>query len=138
MKKILFVCRNNKFRSKLAEAYFNKINKNPEIKAESAGVFESKEIHPTTIKVTKSLGVDIGGKSRGMSNELVSEQDLVVIVADDVPESIFMPKYTKQLIKLEIKDGIADDEASTLKSAQNVIKSIGELNRKIEIGDIKL
>jgi len=36
--KILFVCKHNRFRSKVAEAFFNKLKKNKKIKAESAGL----------------------------------------------------------------------------------------------------
>ena len=35
--KILFICKYNAFRSKVAESYFNKMNKNKKIKAFSRG-----------------------------------------------------------------------------------------------------
>ena len=35
--KILFICKYNRFRSRVAAAYFKKINKNSKIKVESAG-----------------------------------------------------------------------------------------------------
>ena len=40
--KILFICRHNRFRSKIAEAYFNKINKNKNLIAKGAGIFPGK------------------------------------------------------------------------------------------------
>ena len=41
MKNILFVCKHNVFRSKIAEAYFKKVNQNREINAKSAGIIKA-------------------------------------------------------------------------------------------------
>ncbi len=56
MKKIniLFVCRYNRFRSRVAEAYFKKINKN--FKVKSAGLFKGRPLSPKTIKEAKKFG----------------------------------------------------------------------------------
>ena len=39
-KSILFVCKYNRFRSRVAEAYFKKINKNKNISVKSAGIIK--------------------------------------------------------------------------------------------------
>jgi len=40
MKKILFVCKYNRFRSKTAEAFFNLLKHNKKIKAKSTGLIK--------------------------------------------------------------------------------------------------
>ena len=47
--KILFICRHNRFRSKIAEGYFNKINKN--VKVKSAGIFIGNPLDKTQTKI---------------------------------------------------------------------------------------
>ena len=57
--KILFVCRHNRFRSKVAEAIFNKLNKNKEIQIESAGLIldESRPyVEPVVVSLMKEKG----------------------------------------------------------------------------------
>jgi protein-tyrosine-phosphatase len=138
MKQILFVCRNNKFRSRVAECYFKKINKNKNIKAESAGLFEGSPNKKKTINILKKIGIKIKGKPRSMSNKLLREQDLIVIVADNVPKSIFIPKYVKKVIKYPIKDGKKGDETSSIEIAKKVMRKIDKLNKIIESGELKL
>ena len=86
---ILFICRHNRFRSKVAECIFNALNKNKEIHAESAG-FIKDEAHPyieeNVIKIMKSKGYDIKGKPRQMSNEMARNFGRIIVVADDVPD----------------------------------------------------
>ena len=64
---ILFVCRYNRFRSRIAEAYFNKINKNKNVKAKSAGLIKGSPLNPRTVKVAKKFGLDIRGKTQGFN-----------------------------------------------------------------------
>jgi len=54
--KIAFVCKYNRFRSQIAEAYFNKLNKNKSIKVYSAGVIKGWPIAKTTKRLLKNWG----------------------------------------------------------------------------------
>lgn len=68
--KILFVCRHNRFRSKVTDAIFNKLNKNPKIKAESRGIILD-ELRPyiekNVIKIIKEKGYKIKGKPKQLT-----------------------------------------------------------------------
>ena len=86
---ILFVCKYNRFRSRIADAYFKKINKNKNIKSKSAGLFRGNPLSPLTVSIAKEMGLDITGQVKGISSKMLQWQDITVIVADDVPESIF-------------------------------------------------
>ena len=60
--RILFVCKHNKFRSKVAETIFNKLNKNQGTEAESAG-FTLDELRPhvekNVVKIMKEKGYEV-------------------------------------------------------------------------------
>ena len=73
--KILFVCKHNMFRSKIAEACFNKLNKNKGFVASSAGLIQGYlPLDKTEVRVAKKLGIDVCGGPRGVSIELIKDQ----------------------------------------------------------------
>lgn len=105
---LLFVCKYNRFRSRIAEAYFKKINKNKRNKARSGGIIvggyplSSKEV-----LAAKSFGINIQGKPEPITTEKLIWQDVVIIVADNVPKAIFKfntKKYGKKVIVWKIPD----------------------------------
>jgi protein-tyrosine-phosphatase len=109
---ILFICKHNLFRSRIAESYFNKINKNPDLKARSAGVIKGnflnkhqKHVLKYQICVANEFRLKIKARPRGLSTKLLSKQDLIIITANDIPKSVFNnPSYVKKLIIWEIPD----------------------------------
>lgn len=84
--KILFVCKHNVFRSRIAEEYAKKRG----INANSAGLIKTK-LPPAKIQlnVAKEFGLNIKQNSKPISIELLREQDKVIVVANDIPMSIF-------------------------------------------------
>jgi len=131
MKKILFICKYNRFRSRVAEAYFNKINKNKSIKAESAGIVRGSALNKKQIAVAKKeLGIDISGKPRSLTTKLLKWQDIIVIVADDVPPALFKEnkKYGKKLIEWKIKD--------SLNSIKSIVTKVNKLVRTLNQNDV--
>jgi len=105
---ILFVCKYNVFRSKVAEAYFNRFNKNKNIKAKSAGIIMGGI--PVTKKedaFVKNSKLIIGNRPKSLSQKLLKLADIIIIVADDVPVSIF-DEYKKKTIVWNIEDTSSD------------------------------
>jgi protein-tyrosine-phosphatase len=127
--KILFICKNNKFRSKVAEAYFKKTNKNKNIKVDSAGLFEGGLGNKNANSIIKKLGINIKGKPRTISNKLLTKQDLVIIVADNVPKNIYDKKYCKNLIKWRIEDTEKISKNRIEKIVKKIIKKVDKLNK---------
>ena len=119
---ILFICRHNRFRSRVAEAYFNKINKNKKNKAKSAGLFIGKyPLSKLQVSIAKELGISINGKPKPISTDLLKQQDIVVIVANDVPVKIFRyPEMKYKILNWKIKDEYNGNK----KNIRNIIKSI--------------
>jgi protein-tyrosine-phosphatase len=131
---ILFVCRFNRFRSKVAEAYFNKINKNKKIKAKSAGFFMHPNLNKNQVKIAKEFGIDLKGAPKNMTISLLKWQDLTVIAADNIPISLFdfNKKYGKKTIKWNIKDVKSGDDIQDNKRAiRDIIKKVDELNKRL-------
>ena len=127
-KKILFVCKYNRFRSRTAEAYFNKINKNKNYRAESAGVIKGfLPLDKTQVRVGKEYGFSILGKPRTMDMEMLRKFNKIIIVANDVPKEIFSYWWYKdKVIKWEIPDGV------TGKSVEQNKKSIKMIMKKVD------
>jgi protein-tyrosine-phosphatase len=87
---ILFVCKYNKFRSQVAEAFFNKYNKNKSFNVKSAGLFQgSYPLDKDQVGVAKEFGILINKKPEKLNQKLINWADIIVDVADDVPPSMF-------------------------------------------------
>ena len=121
---ILFVCKYNRFRSKVAEAYFNKINKNRNITAKSLGIIKGNPISKDAKIAAKKYGLNIGGEPKTLSSKLLSKTNRIIIVADDVPKEIFKYKdrYLQKILVWKIKDDI--------KSISKIISKVNEFNRR--------
>ena len=134
--RILFICKYNRFRSRIAEAYFKKINKIKKIIVDSAGAMQGKPVDKDEIKAAKKFGLNINGKPKGISSKLLSLQDLCVIVADNVPKSLIKDKiYNKgKTIIFKIKDARDSSEKEKIRVIKSIIKKIDKLNLKLERG----
>ncbi len=132
-KRILFVCRYNRFRSRIAEAYFKKINKNKNIEVKSAGLIQGSPLNPKTNAIIKELGLNISGKPQGLSSKLMAWQNITVNVADDVPKQVFDRniKYRKKVINWKIKDVTSVNKKQIIKVANLVIKKTDSFAKSI-------
>jgi len=126
---ILFVCKFNRFRSRVAAAYFNKINKNKKIKARSAGLIRGSPLDKLQIQTAKSLGINIKGKPLGISTKLLKWQDAIILVSDDVPPALFADnkKYGKKLIVWKIPDTQINNKKVVLKIIKSITNKIDKL-----------
>ena len=129
---ILFVCKHNRFRSKVAGAYFNKVNKNKKIKAKSAGIFRGTyPLDKTQTAIAKKLGIKLTGRPETISIDLLKWQDLVIIVANDVPKSLFNYKhFNNKIILWEIADEYEGNKQNTKKIIKTIMKKIDRLTKR--------
>ncbi len=126
---ILFICKYNRFRSKIAEALFNKFNKNSKNKAKSAGMIKGSQLDKNQVKVAKKRGIELKGGPVGLSTKLLKWQDVVIIVADDVPMEIFKDniRYGKKLIIWKIQDAQDDNDEETERIISLIEEKIKDL-----------
>lgn len=131
---ILFVCKYNRFRSRVAEAYFKKLNKNKNIHVFSGGILQGHyPLDKGEVKIAKSNGVNIQGKPKTITTDLLRKTDLVVIVANNVPRSIFNYEgYTGKIIVWKIRDVFSDSSKALIE------KRIKKIKKKIEKLVVKL
>ncbi len=127
MKHVLFVCKYNRFRSKIAENLFKKYNN--KIKVKSAGIIKGSFTSPFQGKICKKFGINIKSPTKGISTNLLKWQDTIVIVADDVPRSIFKEnkKFGKKLIVWDIPDAKTDKEQAIIKIIKTIDKKVKKL-----------
>ena len=129
---LLFVCRHNRFRSKFAKAYFDKINKDKSIKTKSAGLFRGKPLDKNFFQIAKKYGLKLGKKPQGVSTKLLEWQDLIVIVADDVPESAFHhKKFDNKVKSLKIKDDYSGKKAPEERKVLEIMKRIDKFYKEL-------
>ena len=136
MKRILFVCKHNVFRSRIAEFYFKKFNKNKDYSASSAGILKwnkrdikGDKAYEAEKKAAKRFGIDLSVKSRGIDSSTLKDTDILVIVADDVPAKLFKKEksFRGKVLVWKVKDVTIRDK-NKRKVAENSIKVI---NKKI-------
>jgi len=120
---ILFVCRYNRFRSRVAEAVFKKLNKNPSIKVKSAGaILGSYPLDKSEVEEAKKFGISIEGKPQALSEEILDWYDTAIIVAEDVPANLLnKDNDTKQ--KVEVWK-ISDEKMGNNEQIKKIIKKI--------------
>jgi protein-tyrosine-phosphatase len=124
---ILFVCKHNIFRSRVAEEYMKKISHH---NISSAGVISfDGNLNKTQQEVCSEYGLRFTNQSKTLDLGNLRNQDLIIIVADDVPQEVFAhPEYNlKEIRRWEIKD--VDSHSLDKENIRNIV---GEIIRRVE------
>jgi len=145
---ILFICKHNRFRSKIAEAFFNKYinklndakinkdkkekNKIKKHKARSRGVIKDIDVAENVIRVSKEKGIKLSSKkSVKLAKEDIKWANVIIIVANNVNiNSVCLNKEDlkgKKIIKWKISDINQGDYEGILKRAEAIEKRIKKL-----------
>ena len=119
MKKILFVCYGNAFRSQMAEAFFNRHNKNPEFIAASAGTNPFGRIPSATIELMKEKSIDLAGhSSKRLTKEMTEEAHKIYILYNDD----FTDLPQEKVIMMPVADPI-DEDLNTQRKIRDEIEA---------------
>ncbi|MBI2044650.1 hypothetical protein HYT23_01185 [Candidatus Pacearchaeota archaeon] len=127
VKKILFVCMHNRFRSKVAEAVFSRLNTNKKLKAGSAGFLLDQDrlfIAPKVIEEMNKRGYKIKGNPRQLTKELAEKFDILVVSADNVPKNF--TDFSGKILRWNIKD-------CSSKDTECIKKRIDAIEKKVEV-----
>ena len=133
---IIFICKHNRFRSRVAEGYFKKIKKNKKIKISSAGLIKGIPVSRNLISITKKLEFNVKGKTKGLDEKVLTNTDLIIITANDIPKSIFK-RFNKPVIVWKIKDAEQSDSNAIKKTINKIMNKVDKFNRKLEKGKWK-
>jgi len=128
VKNVLFVCKYNVFRSKIAEEYFKKINKNKKIKIASRGFIVGGAPDRAQLAGARMLRVKLKGKPKPVNLKELLKADLIILIADDVPKIMFnywLAPLEKKIIVWKIKD-------EQRKNMRNIEKIVNRIKKNIE------
>ncbi len=133
--RILFVCKFNRFRSRVAEAYFRKINKDKRIKVSSGGLLEGMyPLDPREVGVAREFKINLKGRPKNIATRFLREQDRIIIVADNVPKQIFNESYLTGKVDVwkirDIDNDSKDDEIR--KIIKEIIFHVDRLKGELE------
>jgi len=128
--KILFVCKYNRFRSKVAEGYLKSKVVDGNFSVASAGLIPSiNGMEKRELKVVNKFGIEIHGKPQGLNTRKIFASDLIVIVADNIPKRLFrFHNHKLRVLKWRIKDfnpGESEEEIEEI--VKQIIKKVDRL-----------
>ncbi len=135
-RKIIFICKYNAFRSRVAERYFNKLNKNKDYVGISRGFIMGGAPDEKQFRVSRNmLGVNINFKSKSVDLKELIDADKIIIVAKDIPNVMFdywLVPLKKKIIRWDIKDEQRQNE-------KNIKKIIFKIQKRVEklVEDLK-
>ena len=142
---ILFVSKYNTIRSKLAEAYFHKYNKLKQLNAQSAGVFRGGPTPAEVMEFARSHQLSLKTSQSGMSTHLLDKHDVVILVANDVPTSLFTKNnpHVKNFVvwNIAIPADSADAHSCELmmkdieRRVQALLEQLGQETKTMEVLD---
>jgi len=139
VKKILFICKYNVLRSKIAEAYLKKID--PAIEVKSAGIIaEGLPLYDNEKRILNELNLKLSESSNFLSRSLLDWADRIVIIAKDIPKSVLDRSNSpeKQIVEVwEIEDsfaGASDEQVKNIITAitSRIDKKFGGLKNENE------
>ncbi len=122
---ILFVCKHNRFRSKVAEAVFKKLNKNKSLNAKSAGIsldLLRPHIAENIKKVLFNKGIkNLDEISRQINKFDVKWADKIIIVSNNIDVDTFPKQKT---IVWKIPDADEQDFSKIKKIVSDIEKKV--------------
>ena len=133
---VLFVCTENRFRSQIAEAYFNAMAP-PGWRAVSAGSKPAEEVHPNAVKLMLEECIDISGKKpKPLTPELERISEIGVIVCGESESGTCPVVYTRYVEHWEIPDParVSLDEAREVRN--EIRRRVIDLVEKIKKGEV--
>ena len=117
VRKVLFICVQNSFRSQVAEAFFNS---NPPAGwvAVSAGPKPAEKINPKAVQLLREKGIDVSGKKpRKLTRDMEAEADIAVIVCSGSECPFVNVKHVENW-------GFEDPAEMSLEEAREVVNRI--------------
>ncbi len=113
---------------------FNKLNKNKNIKAESAGLFVDSAhlfIEPIVLGEIGRRGYNIVGSPRQLTRELAEKFDKIIIVADDIDKEFFFD-FKGKVMQWNISDCDPSDVVCIEDTIDDIEKRVEDFVSSLE------
>ena len=125
-RRVVFVCTHNSARSQLAAIAWRRVSKVP---AESAGTHPAARVHPGAVRVGRRHGLALTDTQTRHIDEVVTPDDLVVAVCDQVHEEL--PSQPR--LHWSVPDPVRNARSEDFEAAyDDIVQRVGELARAIE------
>ena len=126
---ILLICKFNRFRSKIAEAFFKK-HTNHNVK--TAGIIKGPPIDNEIIQCAKKFGLELEKSFHTLDWNVLEWQDIIIIVANNVPKELFEDVWLVKKIRVwKIPDTIGkESRIKVIKMIEERVKGFTELSDK--------
>ncbi len=85
---ILFICKFNRFRSQISAGFFHKLDVKKKFNVSSAGLIQGQPISKEVRDIASEYSIKLS-KPKGLVRNVLRNQDIIVVAANDVPPSIF-------------------------------------------------
>jgi protein-tyrosine-phosphatase len=136
--KILFICKHNVFRSRIAEEYFKKINCNKKIEVISRGIVMGGHSDKEQREIPKQLlGIDIDKrKPVPLTKQDLENSDKIIVVANDIPRRVF----DYQMMYIQDKVFIWKIKDEQLQNKKNIKQTTFEIKKRVDklVEELKL
>ncbi|MBO3840094.1 MAG: arsenate reductase ArsC [Thermoproteota archaeon] len=133
VRKVLFVCVQNSFRSQVAEAFFN-ANPPEEWIAVSAGPKPAEKVNPNAVQLMAEKGIDISDKKpKKLTSEMEAEADIVVIVCGGTECPVVNAKYIENW---EIEDPAEKSLEDARRIVDKIESKVRDLIKRISDGRV--
>jgi len=127
--RILFVCRFNRFRSRIAEGIFKKLNADDGVVCSSAGIEVDEErsyVCDNVLNIMKDRGYEVFGKSKLVSSLNLKDYNRIVVVADNVSEDDF-GEFTENVSFWNVSDCGEENEECIEKAVNEIEDRVMDL-----------
>ncbi len=129
---ILFVCKHNRFRSKVAEAFFRHYCKKEDVYVKSAGTVLSMSnpfISRNTLRILRDKGVSIRDDgAKKVDSFVVNWADKIILVGDNVVSELFKGR---NIVAWPIGDVSENDPEAMSRKIDEIEKRVVELVKNI-------
>ena len=102
-RQILFICVENAGRSQIAEGFARAYG----LTASSAGTMPAEKVNPIVVEAMKERGIALPGKPRMLTEQMISQADLIVTMGCSVQEVCPRPlvrQMEKKIVDWHIED----------------------------------
>lgn len=129
MRNVLFVCVENAGRSQMAEAFGRAYG----LEASSAGTVPAVKVNPVVVQVMKERSISLPGRPKMLTEQMITEADLVVTMGCSVQEVCPRPlveHMEKKLVDWHIEDPKGKPIEEVRKIASQIENKVIELLKK--------
>lgn len=135
-KVVLFVCTENRFRSQIAEAYFNAMAPAGWV-AISAGSKPAQEVHPNAVLLMLEEGIDISGKKpKLLTPEMHRIADIGIVVCGESESGTCPVLYSRYVEHWGVPDPARMSLDDARKVRDEIKQRVADLVERIKRGEV--